>query len=127
MNKERIATDRGPSAIGPYSQAIAAGDMIFVSGQIPIDPARGTLVDGGIETQTRRVLLNLSEILRAAGSSMERVVKTTVYLADMNDFEAMNEAYAEQFGDEAPPARAAVQVARLPKGAAVEIDAVALR
>lgn len=126
MKREKIATSRGPSAIGPYSQAIVAGEMVFVSGQIPIDPAKGMLVEGGITAQTDRVMQNLSAILEAAGSSLDRVVKTTVYLANLDDFEEMNRTYGKYFtGD--PPARATVQVARLPKGAALEIDAIAVR
>lgn len=126
MKKERIATSRGPSAIGPYSQAIVAGDLIFVSGQIPLDPELGTLIDGGIAAQTDRVIKNLSAILEAAGSSLDKVVKTTVYLASLDDFSAMNETYGEYFRTD-PPARATVQAARLPKGAALEIDAIAIR
>jgi len=127
MNKERIATDKGPAAIGPYSQAIVAGDMVFVSGQIPLDPASGKMMDGDIAAQTDRVMRSLSGILEAAGSSLEKVVKTTVYLADLDDFEVMNRAYAAWFGAGDPPARATIQAARLPKGARVEIDAIALR
>ncbi|HZI94479.1 MAG TPA: RidA family protein [Patescibacteria group bacterium] len=126
MKRERIATSSGPSAIGPYSQAIVAGEMVFVSGQIPIDPARGAIVDGDIAAQTDRVMKNLAAILEAAGSSLDKVVKTTVYLADLGDFEVMNKTYGKYFtGD--PPARATVQVAKLPKGAALEIDAIAVR
>ena len=126
MKRERIATASGPSAIGPYSQAIVAGEMVFVSGQIPIDPARGVLIDGDIAAQTDRVMKNLSAILEAAGSSLDKVVKTTVYLADLGDFDVMNKTYGKYFtGD--PPARATVQVAKLPKGAALESDAVAVR
>ena len=126
MKRERIATSQGPSAIGPYSQAIVAGDFVYVSGQIPLDPARGALVEGTITEQTDRVMLNLKGILEAAGSGLDRIVKTTVYLADLNDFDEMNRAYGKYFtGD--PPARATVQVARLPKGARLEIDAVAIR
>jgi 2-iminobutanoate/2-iminopropanoate deaminase len=126
MKKERIATKHGPSAIGPYSQAIVAGDLIFVSGQIPIDPARGALIEGDVAAQTDRVMKNIQAILEATGSSLDRIVKTTVYLADLGDFEVMNGAYGRYFtGD--PPARATVGVARLPKGAALEIDAIAIR
>lgn len=127
MNKERIQTSDGPAAIGPYSQAIVAGQLVFVSGQIPIDPAKGSMIDGDISAQTDRVLRNLSAILEAAGSSLERVVKTTVYLADLGDFDAMNKVYGKYFGESSPPARATLQVARLPKGAAVEIEAIALK
>ena len=126
MKRERITTTAGPSAIGPYSQAIVAGEMVFVSGQIPLDPASGTFVQGEIEAQTRQVMRNLGGILEAAGSSLDLVVKTTVYLANLDDFEVMNRTYGTFFkGD--PPARATVQVARLPKGALVEIDAIAIR
>ena len=126
MKRERIATSNGPSAIGPYSQAVVAGELVFVSGQIPIDPARGALVEGDIAAQTDRVMKNLSAILEAAGSSLDKVVKTTVYLADLNDFTVMNETYGKYFKAD-PPARATVQVAKLPKGAAVEIDAIAVK
>jgi len=123
--KERIQTDRAPSAIGPYSQAIRAGGFVFVSGQIPIDPATGEFVVGGIGEQTERVLKNLSAVLEAAGSRLGEVVKTTVFLADMNEFSQMNEVYA-RFFTEAPPARATVAAAGLPRNARVEIEAVAL-
>ena len=124
--KERVTTANGPAAIGPYSQAIVAGSLIFVSGQIPLDPGTMRLVEGDITAQTERVLRNIAAILEAAGSSMNRVVRTTVFLADLGDFEAMNQTYARHFPADAPPARATVQVSRLPKGAAVEIDAIAL-
>ena len=124
--KERVTTANGPAAIGPYSQAIVAGSLIFVSGQIPLDPGTGRLVEGDIAAQTERVLRNIAGILEAAGSSMSRVVRTTVFLADLGDFEAMNQVYARHFPADAPPARATVQVSRLPRGAAVEIDAIAL-
>jgi 2-iminobutanoate/2-iminopropanoate deaminase len=122
---ESIQTDRAPQAIGPYSQAIKANGFIFASGQIPLDPATMRIVEGGIEEQTGRVLDNLKAVLEAAGSSLDRVVKTTVYLADMNEFAAMNEIYAKYFGA-TKPARATVQVARLPRDVKVEIDVVAL-
>ncbi|MGH9755832.1 MAG: RidA family protein [Blastocatellia bacterium] len=122
---ESIQTDRAPQAIGPYSQAIKANGFIFASGQIPLDPATMRVVEGGIEEQTGRVLDNLKAVLEAAGSSLDRVVKTTVYLADMNEFAAMNEIYARYFGA-TKPARATVQVARLPRDVKVEIDVVAL-
>lgn len=124
--KERVTTANGPAAIGPYSQAIVAGSLVFVSGQIPLDPATMKLVEGDIAAQTDRVLRNIAGILEAAGSSMDRVVRTTVFLADLGDFEAMNQVYSRHFPADAPPARATVQVARLPKGAAVEIDAIAM-
>jgi len=120
---QAVSTQAAPAAIGPYSQAIRAGDFLFVSGQIPLDPATGTLVDGDVRAQTRRVLENLSAVVAAGGASLDRVVKTTVYLVDMNDFPAMNEVYASYFGSPAP-ARATVQVGRLPKDVRVEIDAV---
>jgi 2-iminobutanoate/2-iminopropanoate deaminase len=122
---ESIQTDRAPQAIGPYSQAIKANGFIFASGQIPLDPATMRIVEGGIEEQTGRVLENLKAVLEAAGSSLDRVVKTTVYLADMGEFAAMNEIYAKYFGA-TKPARATVQVARLPRDVKVEIDVVAL-
>jgi len=123
--REPVATEKAPRAIGPYSQAVRAGGFVFCSGQIPIDPATGALVPGGIEEQTRRVLENLAAVLEAGGSSLAQVVKTTVYLADLGDFQRMNAVYAGFF-PKAPPARATVQAARLPAGALVEIDAVAL-
>ena len=123
--RDVISTDRGPRAIGPYSQAIRANGFLFLSGQVALDPATQQLVAGDIATQTTRVLENLKGILEAADSSLDRVVKTTVYLKDMNDFAAMNEVYARYFPAD-PPARATVEVARLPKDARVEIDLVAL-
>jgi 2-iminobutanoate/2-iminopropanoate deaminase len=125
MGRERIDTGRAPQAIGPYSQAIVSGEWIFTSGQIPLDPQTGEMVEGDVRAQTERVLLNLEAILEAAGASLRDVVKTTVYLADLNDFSAMNEVYARFFTD--PPARSTVQVARLPRDARVEIEAVAKR
>jgi 2-iminobutanoate/2-iminopropanoate deaminase len=122
---ESIQTDRAPQAIGPYSQAIKANGFIFASGQIPLDPATMQIVEGGVQEQTERVLDNLKAVLEAAGSSLDRVVKTTVYLADMNEFAAMNEIYARYFGA-TKPARATVQVARLPRDVKVEIDVIAL-
>jgi 2-iminobutanoate/2-iminopropanoate deaminase len=121
---DALTTTDAPAAIGPYSQAIRAGDFLFVSGQIPLDPASGTLVGGGIAEQTHRVLKNLGAILSAAGVSFDRVVKTTVYLQDMAEFAAMNEIYGTYFPAPAP-ARATVQVARLPRDVRVEIDLVA--
>lgn len=123
--KEPISTDRGPKAIGPYSQAIRANGFIFVSGQVPFDPATGELVTGDIAAQTARVLENLKAIVEAAGSRMERVVKTTVYLQDLGEFAAMNEVYAGYFPAD-PPARATVEVARLPRDVGVEIELIAL-
>jgi len=124
--REIVATEAAPQAIGPYSQAVSLGDFVFTSGQIPIDPKTGVFVEGGIAEQTEQVLRNLSEVLRAAGTSLEAVVKTTVYLADMNDFAAMNEVYGRYFSNE-PPARSTVQAARLPRDARVEIDAIAVK
>jgi 2-iminobutanoate/2-iminopropanoate deaminase len=123
--KEIVTTDRGPKAIGPYSQAVKANGFIFVSGQIALDPATHQLIQGDIQQQTERVMENLKGIVMAAGSSMEKVVRTTVFLADMNEFAAMNEIYGKYF-PAAPPARATVQVARLPRDVRVEIDVVAL-
>jgi 2-iminobutanoate/2-iminopropanoate deaminase len=123
--RESVSTASAPAAIGPYSQAIKAGNLLFVSGQIPIDPATGALVAGDIAAQTRRVFQNLGAILEAAGSSFDAVVRTTVYLIDMNDFATMNEVYGTFFTAPAP-ARATVQVARLPRDSRVEIDVVAV-
>lgn len=123
--KKAIRTEAAPAAIGPYSQAICADKLIFVSGQIPLDPLTGQLVDGDVVDQTRQVLNNIQAILQAAGSSMSGVVKTTVFLADLGDFGRMNEVYATYFPAQ-PPARATVQVARLPRDVRVEIEAIAL-
>jgi len=123
--KEIIATDRAPRAIGPYSQAVRAGNLVFASGQIPIDPATGEFVAGGIAEQTEQVMRNLSAVLEAADSGLNQIVKTIVFLADMNDFAAMNEVYG-RFFSETPPARATVQAARLPRDAKVEIEAIAV-
>ena len=122
---ETVATDRGPKAIGPYSQAVRANSFVFLSGQIPLDPKTQQLVEGDIAVQTERVMENLKGVVEAAGSSLHRVVKTTVFLADMNDFAAMNEVYARYFTTNAP-ARSTVEAARLPKNARVEIDLIAL-
>ena len=126
LTRTTISTEYAPAAIGPYAQAIVAGDFVFCSGQIPLDPTTNQLVEGGIEIQTRRVLDNLQAVLQAAGSSLERVVKTTIFLADMNDFATVNTIYGEYFSAD-PPARATVEVARLPRDVQVEIEAVALR
>ncbi len=126
MDRQAFATTDAPAAVGPYSQAIAAGDFLFCSGQIHLDPASGTLVDGDIATQTARVLDNLAAVLAAAGRSMADVVKTTVFLVDINDFGAMNEVYGRYMPDP-PPARSTIGVAALPKGARVEIELVAGR
>ncbi|MEP6849250.1 MAG: RidA family protein [Acidobacteriota bacterium] len=125
MTKETISTDKAPGAIGPYSQAVKAGGMVFCSGQIPIDPDTGEFVSGGVAEQTRQVLVNLTAVLDAAGSGLGEVVKTTVFLADMVDFTAMNEVYSEFFSEN-KPARATVQAARLPRDARVEIECIAL-
>ncbi len=125
MNKEIVSTDNAPGAIGPYSQAIKAGGMVFCSGQIPIDPSTGNFVSDVVSEQTEQVLKNLSEVLKAAGTSLDDVVKTTVFLADMNDFAEMNEVYSQFFSDN-KPARATVQAARLPRDAKVEIDCIAV-
>ena len=122
--RQAVSTPSAPKAIGPYSQAIRAGSLLFVSGQVPIDPATGQIVNGDIAAQTHRVFQNIGEILKAGGASFDHVVRTTVFLADMNDFSAMNEAYATYFTAPAP-ARATVQVSRLPKDARVEIDVIA--
>ncbi|MBI3649860.1 MAG: RidA family protein [Acidobacteria bacterium] len=122
---ERVQTDNAPKAIGPYSQAIIANGMVFASGQVPLDPATGELISGTIAAQTERVLENLKAVLEAAGTSLEKVVKTTVFLADLTDFAEMNASYAKFFGA-APPARSTVEVSRLPKDARIEIDLIAL-
>ena len=124
MARQALATDRAPQAIGPYSQAIRAGDFLFVSGQIPLDPATGTIVAGDVTVQTQRVVDNLAAILAAAGASFADVVKTTVYLLDMNDFAAMNAVYGAAMATP-PPARSTVQVSRLPRDVRVEIDVIA--
>lgn len=125
--KTIVHTDKAPKAIGPYSQAVVveSGRLVFTSGQIPLDPQTGSVLDGGIEIQTKRVLENLSAVLLAAGSGLDRVVKTTVFLRDMNDFSGMNRVYESYFKAE-PPARSTVQVCRLPKDVLVEIECVAL-
>jgi 2-iminobutanoate/2-iminopropanoate deaminase len=123
--RERVQTDQAPAAIGPYSQEIRAGGFVFVSGQIAIDPVTGQFIPGGIAEQTKQVLQNLSAVLEAAGSGLDKVVKTTVFLQDMKEFTEMNEVYATFFSD-TPPARATVAAAGLPRDARVEIEAVAL-
>lgn len=123
--RQIVQTGEAPQAIGPYSQAVVAGGFVFASGQIPLDPRTGEFVAGGIAEQTEQVLRNLTKVLEAAGAGLDRVVKTTVYLADMNDFAAMNEVYGRYF-PENPPARSTVEAARLPRDARVEIDVVAL-
>ncbi|MCB9906500.1 MAG: RidA family protein [Planctomycetes bacterium] len=124
---ERISTDQAPGAIGPYSQAIRAGGLLHCSGQIPLDPATMQIVGhGDVKAQTHRVLQNLKAVLEAGGASLQTVVKCQVYLKDMNDFGAVNEVYGEYFQGDCPPARACVQVARLPRNVDVEIDCIAL-
>jgi len=123
---QKIETEQAPAAIGPYSQAVQAGSLVFLSGQIPLDPASGEIVAGGIEAQTRQVLVNLQAVLAAAGLDFASLVKTTIYLVDLGDFATVNRIYGE-FCGEVPPARATVQVAALPKGALVEIDGVAVK
>lgn len=123
--KEIISTDKAPGAIGPYSQAIKVNGMLFCSGQIPIDPATGEFVSGGVADQTERIFKNLVAVLEAGGASLDDVVKTSVFLADMGDFASMNEVYGKYF-DTNKPARATVQAAGLPKGALVEIDCIAV-
>lgn len=125
MNKQVISTTNAPKAIGPYEQAIKVGEFIYASGQIPLDPKTGTVVEGDITVQTRRVLENLTAVVEAAGSSLERAVKATVFLKNIGDFAAMNDVYAEYLGKE-KPARSTVAVAELPRGALVEIDLVAI-
>ncbi|MBC8248253.1 MAG: RidA family protein [Anaerolineales bacterium] len=125
MKREVIATREAPAAVGPYSQAIRVGDFVFTAGQLAIDPATGKLVEGGIEEQTRQVLRNITAVLEAAGSSLDKVMKTTVFLKDMGDFKAMNGVYASFFANE-PPARSTVEVANLPLGALVEVDTIAI-
>ncbi|HVG18113.1 MAG TPA: RidA family protein [Blastocatellia bacterium] len=123
--RDRVQTDNAPKAIGPYSQAIKANGMVFASGQIPLDPSTMQVVEGGIREQTERVMNNLKAVLEAAGTSLDRVVKTTVYLADLNDFTEMNDTYGSFFGEK-PPARTTVEVSRLPRDVRVEIDVIAL-
>ena len=124
MSARTISTDSAPRAIGPYSQGIAAAGLLFLSGQVPLDPGTGVLIQKTIQEEVARVLENLKAVLEAAGSGLDRVVKTTVYLTSLKDFDAMNETYARYFGDNRP-ARSTVQVAALPRGARVEIDAIA--
>ncbi len=126
MNRQVVSTEQAPGAIGPYSQGVSTSDLVYTSGQIPLDPASGDLVPGGIEEQTRQVMENLSAVLRAGGSGLDLVLKTTCYLQDMSEFAQFNEVYAEYFTS-GPPARSTVGVAALPRGALVEVEAVALR
>ncbi|HEY7781006.1 MAG TPA: RidA family protein [Ktedonobacterales bacterium] len=126
MSRDQIATTAAPAAIGPYSQGIAAGNFVFASGQIALDPATGQLIDGDVRAQTQRVFANLRAVLEAAGTSLDQVVKSTVFLAHLSDFAAMNEVYATYFTG-TPPARSTVPVAELPRGALIEIEVIALR
>lgn len=128
MTRKVIQTDKAPAPVGPYNQAIAAsGQMIFVAGQIPLDPASGQIVgEGDVAAQTEQAIANLTAILAAAGATLDNVVKTSVFLKDMNDFAAMNAVYGQHFGDETAPARACVEVARLPKDVLVEIECIAV-
>lgn len=126
MKQRTISSERAPKAIGPYSQAVVAGDLIFTSGQIPLDPNSQQLVEGDIRAQTERVMENLAAVLQAAGASFENVVKASIFVADLGDFAAVNEIYGKRF-PRSPPARSTVQVAALPKGARVEIELVAVR
>jgi 2-iminobutanoate/2-iminopropanoate deaminase len=129
MSKSAVSTEKAPAAIGPYSQAVQSGNLIYTSGQIPLDPATGQLVEGGIREQTIRVLENLQAVLAAAGSDLGQVIKTTVFLKNMSDFAAMNEIYSTYLAPEGvvAPARSTVEVARLPKDSLVEIEVVAQR
>ncbi len=126
MTREVISTPNAPAAIGPYSQAIAIDGLLFCSGQIPLDPATGQVVEGDVTVQTRQVMENIRALLAAAGTSLEKVVKTTIFLADMNDFATVNAVYGEYF-PENPPARSTVQVARLPRDVQVEVEVIVLR
>ncbi|KAI7907934.1 endoribonuclease L-PSP [Cokeromyces recurvatus] len=125
MSLARVHTDNAPKAVGPYSQAIKVNGFVYTSGQVAIDPTTGKLIEGDIKEQTKQVFSNLSEVLKAAGSSLEKVIKTTVFLKDMNNFAAMNEVYASYFTTQLP-ARSTIEIARLPLDAAVEIECVAL-
>lgn len=125
MNRRVISTQNAPAAIGPYSQAITAGGLVFCSGQIALNPETGDLVNKTIEAETKQIMKNLAAVLDAAGSSLDQIVKTTIFLTDLGDYAAVNECYA-QFFDKDPPARAAVEVSGLPKGVRVEIDAIAV-
>ena len=125
MSREIISTDQAPAAIGPYSQAVKANGLVFVSGQLPINPATGELVSGDIRAETRQAMTNVGAILSAAGSAFDRIIKTTLFISDMEQFAVINEVYAEFFAGN-PPARACVEVARLPKDARVEVEAVAV-
>ena len=126
MDKKVISTNEAPQAIGPYSQAIAAQGLLFCSGQVALDPSTGELAEESVDGQTRKALENLKAIVEQGGSNMSRIVKVTAYLTDIGDFQTFNEVYGRFFGDDAPPARATVEVSGLPKGARVEVDCIAL-
>jgi len=126
MGKKAFLTNKAPAPIGPYSQAIQVGNLVFLAGQVPLDPTTGRLIEGDIGELTRRAMDNIMAVLQEAGLGPDQVVKTTIYLADMSDFAAMNEVYASYFQGDTPPVRAAVQVARLPKDARIEIEAIAV-
>ena len=126
LNREIIATQNAPAAIGPYSQAVQVGDFVYTAGQVPLVPETGKLIEGGIEEQTRQVMQNLANILEAAGSSLAHIVKTTIFVTNLADFAAINKVYGSFFASD-PPARSIVQVAALPMGANIEIEAVAIR
>lgn len=123
--KEIISTSKAPSTIGPYSQGVKVGNLVFISGQIPIDPITGNIVEGGIKEQTRRVIENIKAILESIGGNLSNVVKTTVFMVDLSEFSAMNEVYKEYFSEK-PPARSTVQVAALPRNVKIEIEAIAI-
>ncbi len=125
MEKKAVSTERAPKAIGPYSQAVQAGRFLFLSGQIPLDPSTGEMVEGGFQVQTQRVMDNLRGVLESQGLGMESIVKTTIFLTDMGNFSEVNEIYGSYFSEE-PPARSTVEVSSLPRGAAIEIEAIAL-
>jgi 2-iminobutanoate/2-iminopropanoate deaminase len=124
MGKNIVSTKNAPAAIGPYSQAVKLGNLVFTSGQIPVEPASGEIIPGGVEAQSRQVLKNLEEVLKAAGTALNNVLKTTLFIKDMDDFALINEVYTKFFGVE-PPARSCVEVARLPKDVLIEIEAIA--
>lgn len=126
MTKRIVSTHKAPAAIGPYSQAVASGDLVFISGQLPIDPATGKLVEGDIGERTNQIVNNLKAVAQEAGMDLDKIVKTTIFLTDLNDFQAMNAAYSEHFSTE-PPARSTVQVAALPLGSNIEIEAILCR
>lgn len=123
MSKKTYNTDKAPAALGPYSQAVSSGDLLFISGQLPIDPETGKMIDGDIAARTRRILDNLQAVAEAAGANLQQTIKTTIFLTDLDDFQAVNAAYADYFSSE-PPARSTVQVAALPLGSNIEVEAI---